>query len=171
MTVVKEPHCSSRQTKCSLSATWWWWLFFTAFKGLIYFWIYSDGEYFQFIRILVKHWCKNMQTQIKKTTKTRKWKWSNWSTQTKLLELFHLAKAWGWKSSRPQNPQVLLIPTWMNSKILTEENPLPPSTTPPTPRAPPAGLFASSPAPWSRSLSSGVPPSCKTGGGSWRHPA
>ena len=36
---------------------------------------------------------------------------------------------------------------------------IPPTTTPPSPRAPPAGLLASSPAPWSRSLSSGVPPS------------
>ena len=34
-----------------------------------------------------------------------------------------------------------------------------PTTTPPSPQAPPARLFASSPAPWSRSLSSGVPPS------------
>ena len=35
----------------------------------------------------------------------------------------------------------------------------PHSTTPPSPRAPPARLFTSSPATWSRSLSSGVPPS------------
>ena len=48
--------------------TWWWWLFSTAFKGLFYFWIYCNGEYFQFWRILIKHWGKNMQTQIKKTT-------------------------------------------------------------------------------------------------------
>ena len=47
---------------------WWWWLFSTAFKGLFYFWIYCNGEYFQFWRILIKHWGKNMQTQIKKTT-------------------------------------------------------------------------------------------------------
>ena len=31
--------------------------------------------------------------------------------------------------------------------LMLIKSPLPPSTTPPTPRAPPAGLFASSPAP------------------------
>ena len=33
---------------------WWWWFVLTAIKGLFYFWIYY-GEYFQSIRILIKH--------------------------------------------------------------------------------------------------------------------
>ena len=56
-----------------------------------------------------------------------------------------------WTKSPPKNR--LLLPS--SNFLVKIETPL--TTTPPTPRAPPAGLFASSPAPWSRSLSSGVP--------------
>ena len=35
-----------------------------------------NGEYFQFNRILIKHWGKNNKTQTKKTNSAGKWKWS-----------------------------------------------------------------------------------------------
>ena len=70
--------------------SWWWWFVFTAIKGLFYFWIYF-GEYFQFWRILIKHWGKNMQTQIKKTTLESESNQTGWQT-IKRHELFHSAE-------------------------------------------------------------------------------
>ena len=45
--------------------SWWRWLFFTAFKGLLYFWIHYNGEYFQFWRICFEHFKNKIQIYIK----------------------------------------------------------------------------------------------------------
>ena len=45
-----------------------WLLFSTAIKGLSYFWIYlHNGEQFQIIRFLIKHWTTKLQTHKMKT--------------------------------------------------------------------------------------------------------
>ena len=121
---------------------WWWYLFWLQIKGFSYIWIYS-GEYFQSARILIKHWgnIQNKQKGKLQKVKVRIYKIGVTGVHWATLNLLHAN--WSWRGRR-DGPR--------------SKNWSPSPTTPPTPRAPPAGLSASSPAPSSWSLLSGVPP-------------
>ena len=121
------------------------------------------SEHFQFQRILIKHWRTNKQITIKKTA-SGKVKVIKHLKQNALISNFHFLDWFLWPAiirgmsshwikASPKNR--LLLPSSVRFVKIKNSQKQPPSTTPPTPQAPPAGLFASLSAPSSRSLASG----------------
>ena len=121
-------------------------------KGIFYFWIYSG-------RVLSIHSdpCQALTTKQTKMKNYRKWKWeiAKLVSKSQILNLAFPTISTKSKASC-QAPLVFTKcgDAW-NHNFDFDKNWIPSPTTPPTPRAPPAGLFASSPAPQNRSLSSG----------------
>ena len=113
-------------------------------KGIFYFWIYSGrvlsirSDPYQALRKYTK------QTK-RKTTESESENIQNWYNWCPL----------SYPQPPPRKVKLAWPPRWTSQQKL-----IPSPTTPPTPRAPPAGLSASSPAPSSWSLLSGVPPPC-----------
>ena len=98
-----------------------------------------NGEYFQFIRIPIKHWGVNNETQTKKTTAGRK---------VKVIKSDATIKSWLHHIRTTVRSQRLLangtlppiITQMFEFKFFLMQKLSPHSTTPPSPRAPPAGL-------------------------------
>ena len=121
-------------------------------KGIFYFWIYSGR-----VLSIQLDPCQALTTKQTKMKNYRKWKWeiAKLVSKSQILTLAFPTISTKSKASC-QAPLVFTKcgDAW-NHNFDFDKNWIPSPTTPPTPRAPPAGLFASSPAPQNRSLASG----------------
>ena len=134
-----------------ISWWWWWWYFQTATKGFSLNFICTYASTFNPHGSLSS--TEDFYTKTEELQKV-KVKTTHWSSTIKNSEFCIPTKN---AKSLTSGQEPLTPPKFQNAKSQSWccRNWPPPTTTPPTPRAPPAGLFASSPAPWPRSLSSG----------------
>ena len=99
-----------------------------------------------------------INTQQSKTKTAEKWKWEKLKVGIQNQKFCFLTVptmgAKSWASCKEPLTSTKCWSVWIKILILMKIEPLPPQLLQPL-RAPPAGLFASSPAPQSRSLSSG----------------
>ena len=130
---------------------WWWWYFQTATKGFSLNFICTYASTFNPHGSLSS--TEDFYTKTEELQKV-KVKTTHWSSTIKNSEFCIPTKN---AKSLTSGQEPLTPPKCQNAKSQSWcwWKWTPPTTTPPTPRAPPAGLFASSPAPWPRSLSSG----------------